>query len=172
MQNLQFQSELEKFDSNLWGHHFVVPAQMGDVLVDGDNRRVICQINDSEPFQCALMPHEGDYFILVNQKLRERWGLSLGDMLSIRLVKDTTEYGMPVTEEFRLAMDQDEEGKHYFMQLSPGKQRSLLYIAAKVKSQDSRIKKALAILHHLREMKGKLDFKILGKTIKDFNQRF
>jgi hypothetical protein len=65
---------------------------------------------------------------------------------------------------------QDEEGARYFYALTKGKQRSLVYVVGKVKNVDSQIAKGLAIMHHLKEAQGKLDFKRLGEVIKEYNQ--
>lgn len=174
MSSFQFQSVLEKFDTNLnlWGYHFMVPDEVAFLLLDGNDRRVKCTLFSTETISCALMPKDGHYFILVNAGLRKKFQLELGDKVEVELEKDDSEFGMPVPEEFQVAMDMDEEGAKFFQQLSPGKKRSLLYIAGKVKGTDSRIKKSLAILHHLRQVHGKLDFKRLAETIKEFNSKF
>ncbi|MBE62878.1 MAG: hypothetical protein CMB89_11005, partial [Flammeovirgaceae bacterium] len=67
--------------------------------------------------------------------------------------------------------DQDKLASEFFHDLTPGKQRNLIYIISKVKNTDSRINKALAIIDHLTERNGKLDFKLLNEKIKEYNQR-
>jgi len=66
-------------------------------------------------------------------------------------------------------LDQDEEGNAFFRSLTPGKQRSLIYIVTTVKNPESRMKKSLAIIHHLKLAKGKLDFRQLNTWIKYYN---
>ena len=66
-------------------------------------------------------------------------------------------------------LDQEETAKEIFESLTPGKQRTLIYIVLKVKNTDSRIRKALAIVEHLNESKGDLDFKRLNVLIKHYN---
>jgi len=66
---------------------------------------------------------------------------------------------------------QDEDGNKVFHRLTPGKQRSLLHIIAKPKSENIRIKKAVAILEYLKSVNGKLDFKELNLAIKNANNR-
>ena len=67
-------------------------------------------------------------------------------------------------------MDQDEEGATYFKRLTPGKQRMMVYTVTKVKNPESKMKKALAIIHHLKLAKGKLDYKQLNELIKYYNK--
>ena len=167
-----FITTLEQFDSNLWGHHIVVPAEFAEQLITGrNNRRVICRINDEVNTHSALMPSGNSWFILINKKIREKLGLAIGKRVNIQLESDKTEYGMPMPEELSVLLDQDEEGSALFHRLTPGKQRSLIYIVSKVKNTNSRINKALAILHHLKEQHGKVDFKRLNETIKEYNRR-
>ncbi len=70
-----------------------------------------------------------------------------------------------------MLLDQDEAGKNHFNQLTPGKKRSLIYIVAKVKNIDSQLNKGLAIIEHLKQENGMLDFKKLNVLIKMYNQR-
>ena len=170
--NVSFTTTLETFNTDLWGHHVVVPTKIAEELMaENGNRRVVCRLNDTVSTHSALMPSGGAWFILVNKKTRAKLGLLVGQKIDIQLESDTTEYGMPMPEEFGVLLDQDEEGNAFFQELTPGKQRSLIYIVSKVKNTDSRINKALAIMHHLKEQNGEVDFKRLNETIKEYNQR-
>ena len=107
----------------------------------------------------------------MNQTNVKKLKIKEGDAVSIVIDKDTSEYGVPMPDSFLALLSQDEQGSEYFHQLTPGKQRSLIYIVGKVKNIDSQINKGLAILNHLTETKGQLDFKRLNEKIKEYNQR-
>jgi len=115
------------------------------------------------------MPKDGAYFILINKQVRDQLGLALGDPVEIRLEADQSEYGMPMPDELQVTLAQDEMASRHFHALTPGKQRNLIYIVSRVKSTDSRIRKALAIAEHLNASRGKLDFKALNEVIKRYN---
>lgn len=171
---MEFKTTLEKFtgkNASVYSLHFPVPKDMADGFIDGENRRVICTINGQKSIPSGLMPCEEYWFILVNQGLKKELGLEVGDQVSLKLEKDTSEYGMPMPEELMVLLDQDESGNEHFHKLTPGKQRNLIYIVNKVKNVDSRLHKALAIIDHLKEYSGKLDFKALNVKIKEYNQR-
>ncbi|SNT13440.1 protein of unknown function [Ekhidna lutea] len=160
-----------KFESELWSYYVPIPKELGHSLIDGENRRVKCTINSGEPIYTALM-HKGDVFsIYVKTDFLKKNGLSEGDEVKVALEKDASEYGMPVPESFQALMDQDDEGLKFFKQLTMGKQRSLIHIVGKVKNVNSQIAKGLAIMHHLKEEKGELDFKRLNVLIKEYNNR-
>lgn len=166
-----FPSTLEKFDSNLWHHHVPVPFDIAESLIEGDNRRVVCTINGQHTWQAALMKCDMYWMILVNKEAIKKLEITEGSALTVILEKDRTEYGLPMTEEMEVVLTQDDEGRAYFQQLTMGKQRSLIYLAGQVKNSNSRINRALAIMQHLKEAHGKLDFRQLNEVIKMYNNR-
>ncbi len=168
----QFVSTLEKFDSNLWQFHVPIPETLALSLIEGANKRVICTLNGQVGFRTALMKSEGYWFVLVNKDHRDQLQLNEGHQLNVSLEKDHSEYGHEMPEEFQVLLDQDELGETYFKSLTMGKQRSLVYIVTKVKNSKSRLNKAMAIVEHLKEVKGKLDFKMLNEKIKFYNNLY
>ncbi len=164
-----FTAPILNFNSKLWGYHFPVPEDIARRYTDGNNRRVKCTINGQIKIQSALMGSKSGWFILLNKELVTK--LNHPEEITVTMEKDTSEYGMEMPEELAVLLDQDEEGRKHFDALTPGKQRNLIYIVNKVKNTDSRLNKALAIVHHLKEVNGQLDFKMLNETIKHYNNR-
>ena len=157
-----FKSVLTNFNTKMWGHHFIVPQDITEQFIVGSNRRVIIKINGSEEIRSALMPiNKVESFLLVNKGVRTKLNLSEGKEATIEIRKDNSQYGMEMPEELSILLDQETESKDLFENLTPGKQRSLIYLVTKVKNTNSRLNKALAIVHHLYEVNGKLDFKML-----------
>jgi len=161
---------LEKFDSRLWTYHLPIPIAIAEKYIDGNNRRIKCTFIDHSTIQTALMPSTDYWFIMVNVTLRNKLNLSVGDEVTISIEKDHTEYGMEIPESFIVLMDQDAEGKAHFDNLTPGKKRTLIYLVANVKNIDSQLRKGMAILDHLKEANGKLDFKLINQKIKEYNR--
>ena len=141
------------------GWHFVkVPRVIGERFPsDGRSRRVVCTLNESETIQCALMPSGGDFLILVNKRVRTALGVLSGDKLELSLSPDTSRYGLPMPEEFEEVLKQDAEGDKLFHALTPGRQRSLIFLVTSGKDVDKRIHKALLIVEHLKENDGRID---------------
>lgn len=164
-----FQTKLHHFDStDLWHFHLKVPAEIAAPYIQND-RRIVCQIGTMAPFACALMPDgNGDYFINLNKERRQQVGLETGDSIEISIQKDESKYGMPMPEEMEILLAQDEEADHYFHSLTPGKQRSLLHMIAKPKTEATRLKKAIVITEYLKTNKGRLDFKTLMLAFKEY----
>jgi hypothetical protein len=168
---IRFSTSIQKFESKLWSYYVSVPKEIGNQVIEKTNRRVICRINEQAPIYSALMPKGDIYTIYVKKEFMKKHRLKEGDEVVVILEKDQSEYGMPMPESFSTLLEQDEVGSRYFHELTMGKQRSLIYIVGKVKNLDSQIAKGLAILHHLKEAKGKLDFKRLNELIKAYHNR-
>jgi hypothetical protein len=167
---VKFTTTLAQFQSDLWGFHFDVPVEIAKKLIDGKNRRVICTINNSLTYPCALMPNgSGGFFITVNKANRKTLNLTLGDEISIHLERDGSKYGMPIPEELVELLKQDPEGDKLFHELLPGKQRNLIHLVAKYKHSDTRLTKALVIVNYLKDSQGRLDFKELNQAFKEAN---
>lgn len=166
---MEFTGRLDKFDFNHWHYHIPVPDQIADQMMDENHRRVLIWIKSGGPFHMALMKSKEYWYVLVNQDLRKKFELDETNTFSVKIERDHSEFGHEVPEELQVLLDQDEEGNYYFRSLTPGKQRSLIYIVTTVKNPESRMKKSLAIIHHLKLAKGKLDFKQLNTLIKYYN---
>ncbi|MDF2157636.1 YdeI/OmpD-associated family protein [Algoriphagus sp. CAU 1675] len=164
-----FEAKLSRFDFNHWQNHIPVPDPIAAEMMDGNHRRVLVYLQDRGPFHMALMKAKDYWYLLINQDLIKSLHLEQGISIQVKLEKDNSEFGHEVPEEFEVLLDQDKEGNDFFRTLTPGKQRSLIYLVSKVKNPESRMKKSLAILHHLKVSKGRLDFKQLNEWIKFYN---
>lgn len=171
MEAVSFTSILTQFPSSpLWGWHFIVPAIIAKQFIQGKDRRVICTINDKVTLHCALMPNKDSWFIMLNQQIQKKLQTPLNSEITVSLIKDESEYGMPMPEELREVLDQDPAADTYFHSLTAGKQRSLIYIISKVKNTDSRIRKSLAIADHITANRGSIDYKLLNEALKEYNK--
>ncbi|MEO9871107.1 DUF1905 domain-containing protein [Ekhidna sp.] len=169
--NNRFKASILKFEYDLWSYYLAVPKPIGDKFIEGDDRRVICVINKSTPIYSALMSKGDVYSIYVKKDFMKKHELVEGDEVDVTLEKDRSEYGMPMPESFQVLLDQDKEGCLYFHALTKGKQRTLIHLVGKVKNVDSQLAKGLAIMQHLKESQGQLDFKRLNILIKEYNNR-
>ena len=164
----QFKAFIEESTNKLWGAHFAVPDLVAKALIDGEDRRVICLLNEKTEYQCAILPRgDGSFLITVNKKIRDQHRLKVGSQVHVELKKDNSEYGLPMPEELAEVLAQDPEGNKLLHALTPGKIRTLLYIVGNVKSSEKRISRAFAIVDHLKMNGGKIDYKVLNASLKD-----
>lgn len=162
-----FTTTLTASTEALGWHFLIVPLEIEKRMgFEGRLRRVVCAINGAEPFQCALLPSGDKFYIIVNKAKRTALGIVAGDEVEIELVKDESQYGLPMPPEFREVLDQDPEGDQLFHALTPGKQRSVLYYVGKVRDIDKRIHTALIFVEHLKNNDGKIVQKALLEELK------
>ncbi|MBK9017866.1 MAG: DUF1905 domain-containing protein [Saprospiraceae bacterium] len=167
---MTFTTPLENFNTALWNFHIVVLEQYAKPFLDGNDRRVVCTLNGSLEFQCALMPKgDGHFFININKKIRDKLKLQLGSKVEVSLSKDESEYGLPMPEEFGETLAQDEEGNalsstHARQTAQPALHRW------SAKDSDTRLKRAIVLVEHLKANKGKIDFKQLNLDMKEANR--
>lgn len=168
-----FTTNLERKPSSLsWNYTIDVPLDIANTFIEGDNRRVMCTLNEQHEFHAALMPNgKGGFFININSEIRKKLKLGEDAELHVQLKKDRSKYGIHLPEEMKELLLVDEEGSAFFHKLTPGKQRSLLHVIGKPKSSDIRLKKAVVVLDHLKTNNGKLDFRMLNVAFKEANQR-
>lgn len=173
MNKIEFTAPLEQQPSSIgWFNIIYLPESVKKQLDNLTNLRVQCTFNNSSVAHISIKTSGDLAFVVVNQQLRKQLKITHGDPVHVCLEKETSEYGMPMPDELALMLAEDDRANDYFHALTPGKQRSLIYMVIKVKSEDARIRKALAIVEHLNEFSGMLDYKGLNEKMKEVNQRF
>jgi hypothetical protein len=164
---LRFTSILEKSTNKLWGSHLRVPQSVAEKLVVGGSRRVLRTLNGSEEHQCALLPYSDGVFVLsVNKKWCETLHLEIGSKVRVSLQRDESKYGLPVPAELKELFRQDKDSDRLFHLLTPGKQRTLLYVIGSARDAESRAWKASIIVRHLRDNNGTIRYKQLAQSLK------
>ncbi|MGD9629468.1 MAG: YdeI/OmpD-associated family protein [Pyrinomonadaceae bacterium] len=164
---VRFRSKLEVTDSDPPWHILRFPkAKVADFGFQGNLRRVVCTLNGVETFNCALFPSKGEYFITLNKKLRQKLGLEVGRSVSVELVRDESDYGMPMPEEFAEVLRQDKDGERLFVALSPGNQRLMLKLIVFVKDVDKRIVRSLVGIEILKKCEGRFDYHLLHDAMR------
>jgi hypothetical protein len=164
---LRFTAILEKSTNKLWGAHLRVPPSIAKQLMKAGSRRVLRTLEGSEPHQCALLSYsEGVVVLSVNRKWCDTLHLDIGSKVRVSLQQDDSKYGLPVPVELKELFRQDAEGSLLFHLLTPGRQRTLLYIVGSARDSEARAWRASVILRHLRENNGIIRYKQLGLSFK------
>jgi hypothetical protein len=167
MKKVAFTSLLERSGNRLWSCHFRVPRGIVHHLVGADSRRVICTLNASVKYQCAILPQgNGIFVITVNKKIQHSLGLAFGMQVHVCLEKDISRYGLPMPEELEELLRQDPEGRVLFHALTRGRQRTLLHIVGAVTNSDVRVARATAVIRHLRSNNGKINYRLLYTALR------
>ena len=167
VKSIRFTAVLTKAENNIGWHYIPVEKRFVEKMrFTGNSRRVLCTLNAKHTFQCGLMPMSGGFYIIVNKKVRDAVGISLGNTVKVELKQDDSIYGLPMPKELREVLKQDPEGNRYFHSLTPGKQRSVIYFVGKAPNVDRRIQYSLIFIEHLKKNDGKIVHDRLTEEIK------
>jgi len=164
---VKLKTKLVKSKTGSGWHFLIFDGKISDKLGFEDRyRRCLCSINDGKKFHCALMPDGQELYIIVNKKHRDQLGIVAGDTVDVLLERDESKYGLPMPPEVKEVLRQDKEGNRLFHQLTPGKQRSMLYWLSRTKDLDRRIHETLAFIEHLKKNDGKVIWQQLSDELK------
>lgn len=157
--SVKFKSKIKKLE-HLSGYYIDVPASIIVKTGGITKQRWICKVDGSLAWQCGIVAHkQGSGYILLNQKLMKKGGLSEGQTIIVELRKDKSEFGMTVPEELEEVLSQDKEGKSRFEALVPGKRRYIIYYVGQVKSPQLRVERAVRCISNLKKLpRGKESF--------------
>lgn len=166
--SVEFETRVVTSGSKPVYHYLYVEKERVRPLgLKGNLRRVECTVNGKITFQCSLMGDgRGAYLISVNKEKRDQAGLVVGGPAQVRLVRDESEYGLPMPPEFREVLRQDPEGERLFEAMTKGRQRSAIYYVGQGKDLDRRIHNALIIVEHIKNNDGKIDEGKLHKELR------
>jgi hypothetical protein len=165
------QQDLEAYAGVYHNVFLVKKAEVQELLQREKNpSRIIFGINGKGKIYRALMSDgNGDYFILINQEICKQHNLEPEEKVTLQILPDNSEYGVPLPEELAELWAVDEEAYTLFHKLTPGKQRGLIYLIRTPKGAETRIKKAVQISEYLKQVNGKLDYKEMHAYIKADN---
>lgn len=153
---IKFKTYITKHKS-IFGANCIVITKKQIDKIGGYKVRLLCKLNDNDPFPCAIMPTGDDNgYIMLSKEKYKKLKLNDEDEFKIELTKDESEFGMPLPEELAEILNQDPEGRKRFEELSPGKQRNIIYYTSKIKNSQLRIERAWQFISNLKnEPKGK-----------------
>lgn len=171
---MKFKGILKAFEENSLGYgpHFVIPNDIFEKMIKlAPDKRIKCTLNNKLTISRAMSPKGDINYILLNKDIVKKLKIDFGDEVSLELQPDQSKYGIDITEEMEEVLYSDPEGAALFDKLTPGVQRSLIYIVNKIKSSQLRIERSFVILEHIKKMKGKVEYKILQQDFKDFRNK-
>ncbi|WP_247234279.1 YdeI/OmpD-associated family protein [Telluribacter sp. SYSU D00476] len=161
-----FTTRIHSLDYLLGMTYLEIPPDVVQQLGGSFSMRLICTVNNALDWQCGLVAlGQGAAYISISAKRMKALRVRLGDEVLVSLVKDESEYGVPVPEELQELFGQDPEGFQRFKQLAPGKQRYIINYVATVKNSQLRVDRAIQLIENLKRLPaGRESFRaILGK---------
>ena len=154
-----FQTTLQRFDvgnnDDVW-QHVVIPKDIADAIRDCGHTRFVVTLNESISWHCAVnMTCEADHqeagiaFVYVAKHHLKAANLKSGTMVDVKLVVDTSKYGMDVHPDLQHMLNEDVHFLAKFDAMLPGKRRGHLLQINKAKSPATVAKRIAALMDEL-----------------------
>ncbi len=138
--------------AHLGGHYLEVAPHTMAVLKAKPGARLICSINHTITFPCGLVSlGNGSAYIILSAKRMKEAAIKLNQEVLVHLKLDGSPYGMEMPEELAVLLEEDTIGKSRFDQLTPGKQRTLMYAITAVKNPQLRVDRAIRYIENLKK---------------------
>lgn len=144
-----FTGRLEAIGAVSTNYGIIIPEEILESLPDAKRHRVKGLINKI-PFALAINSLKGGIkYFAMGIPLRKACKIRQGDEVDISFyLVDPTIVELP--EELMEVLAQDEEGNIKWQSLTPGLQRSKAYYVQSAKNTDTRIKRALELMHEVK----------------------
>jgi Domain of unknown function (DUF1905) len=141
MQIFQDEQVIDQLEKRKGGYFYLtIPAQVVNQFEQKRQTRLLCTIEEKYTFQCGLNHlGDGNFFIIIGSQKMKDIGRKLGDKIRFEIKQDPNPLGVDIPEVLEVVLEQDEELKGIFENLSMGKQRSVIFAIQKIKSIDKQI---------------------------------
>ncbi len=146
-----FEGELpiERLDERKGGYFFLrINAGTVEQLSKKRATRLICTLDKTLSYQCGLNHlGNGDFFIILAGKHLRTLRRSAGDSVHCELAEDPNPLGVDVPPVLEALLEQDDDLKTRYEQLTDGGKRGLIHAVNTAKDIDRQVQIAIAILH-------------------------
>jgi hypothetical protein len=141
MQTFQDEQVIEQLEKRKGGYFYLtIPAEVANNFENKRHTRLICTINEVFAFQCGLNHlGDGNFFIIIGSQKMKEIGQKMGNKVHFEIKEDPNPLGVDMPEVLEAVLEQDEELKSIFENLSLGKQRSVIFSIQKIKNIDKQI---------------------------------
>jgi Bacteriocin-protection, YdeI or OmpD-Associated len=119
-------------------------------LLENSNKRVVVSWSGHHHHCAILKSREWGYYLRFGKAHHKKWGLHPGLTISATIKPDTSTYQFSIPDTLEEVLASDDLAMHFWKTLTPGKQRSLIYQIAKIKSTELQINKSLLLAERLK----------------------
>jgi hypothetical protein len=148
---IRFESVIDRFTTQNGMHYIDVPDEAAGQFVSKTPGRMMCLLNGTVEFHCALRPKgNGSFYISVGTPIRQQLKVRSGDKIQAAIWKDESKYGRKMPEELLELLAIDEEGNRRFHELTPSHQRGIVYYIDGAKNSQTRVDRAIMMIDRLK----------------------
>lgn len=104
------------------------------------------------PFEAAMQPAKGKWYVLISRTFMKRQELNIGDLVEVRFNIGDQNY-VEIPEELKNALDEDSKALDIWNTLTAGKKRGYAVYVSSAKQVVTREKRALKMIQYILEGK-------------------
>ena len=132
----------------------ILPQESIKKFIEGKHKRVKVNAtfeDKSIEFHAQLKyGKNGLHRIYFSKAKQKELGLFMNDYFTLQIFEDTSKYGVEMSEELEAVLHSDYEAFTIFEDLTPGKQRSIIYAISRYKSSQMRVDKSILLCNNLK----------------------
>lgn len=107
--------------------------------------------NQQIEFYAALKKEKTGLFRIYFSKAKQKeLGIFPNDYFKLQVLEDTSKYGVEMSEELEAVLLSDYDAFQIFENLTPGKQRTIIYAISRYKASQTRIDKSILFTENLK----------------------
>jgi Bacteriocin-protection, YdeI or OmpD-Associated len=171
---MKFTANISRFEESevFWTSIIIIPEEIYlEILKIAPNKRIICTINSSLTFHCAMNPKKTFHYVMLGRDKIKTLKLDPNEEFIVEILPDTSELGFEICEELEEVLFSDPEGNALFEKLTPGRKRSFLVFISKTKNSQLKIEKCFVFIEHLKRNKGKFDPIVYQEDCRIFREK-
>lgn len=126
--------------------------KLAESFLNKGEKRLKVTLNNEHEIHVAIMRNkEVGYYLTMGKSVLNKTKLKEGDQITAQFEVDKSEKQFEFPDTIKEVLKTDPEAEAIFNQLTPGNQRSLIYLITRVKSTDKQIEKALKMAEYLKQ---------------------
>ncbi len=108
---------------------------------------MLCEIDNIVKYSCGLNHlGDGNYYIILATRNLKRLKKDIGDPVSLEIYEDPNPLGVKIPDVLNVLLEQDDNIREVFDNLTDGKKRSLIFSINRIKDIDLQVQKILKFI--------------------------
>lgn len=145
---ITIEAKIHKLPQQRGGYcYFEIKKQLVEQFEKKSKTRFVCTVDNSYVFSCGLNHlGDGNYFVMLTKDRIKMINKTVGDSIDVQLEEDTSKLGVEIPEVLEILLEQDPRLNAKFLQLTPGKQRSIIFQMNKIKDLNKQVAKTIELI--------------------------
>jgi len=155
MPYFKFEQKINQLEKRKGGYFYLTLE--ADIVNQFERKRATrlkCTLDEKLTYSCGLNHlGDGNFFIIVATRYMKKIGKQVGDVITFEIIEDPNPLGVEIPEVLNVLLEQDEDAKTIFENMTDGRKRTLIYTILRTKNIDKQVEMTLEFLNKEAEKK-------------------